>query len=142
MQPMLKCGHQANATKSDGTPCCAICAGLHFGYDEVDDSFDWYKTLKNRKSRCCNKSIRPSIEALNGKLAFFEYRGKGSYHSISSRKCLNCGKNQGFHETRKQYLERGKKLHPGLEQTCNNYKPGEEKPEEFDLHYCGCRGWD
>lgn len=35
MTPMMKCGHAANATNSDGKPVCAICILIGLGADEV-----------------------------------------------------------------------------------------------------------
>jgi len=65
-QPMMKCGHRANATSND-KPCCVICSGINSGYNEIDTEPD----LSNRKCKCsyCKKVI-PSTKAI----AFFEHK--------------------------------------------------------------------
>lgn len=44
--PMLKCGHSANATDGNGKPCCAICAPNPSAYQIVGID------LTGRKARC------------------------------------------------------------------------------------------
>ena len=70
-QPMMKCGHRANAT-SNGKPCCVICAGIKAGYNEIVDEPD----LSNRECKCdmCGKIV-PSLEAV----AFFEHKPTEKY---------------------------------------------------------------
>lgn len=65
-EPMMKCGHRANAT-NDEKPCCVICAGINSGWNEIAEEPD----LSKRKCICsyCKKVV-PSNEAV----AFFEYR--------------------------------------------------------------------
>ena len=91
--------------------------------------------LEGRTARCqCGKTA-PSTR--DGSLAFFEYRGPGSYEAEQG--CQHCGysKIAHFHfaehmKGRKTVVEQG--LCPGYEQAT------EGRP--FDLFYCGCRGWD
>ena len=76
MPVMLKCGHAANAhVERDGKsiPCCAICAGISAGYDEIDDS---PPDLSGRKARC---SYCKHIVDSGTSLAFFEYRPTEQY---------------------------------------------------------------
>jgi hypothetical protein len=49
MNPMMECGHSANAKDADGNPCCAICIGMIDGADRVMKSAP---DLSNRKARC------------------------------------------------------------------------------------------
>ena len=55
-QPMMKCGHAANATLSDGRPACVICYGLSAGADEVDLN---PPDLAGRRAKCadCDKTM-------------------------------------------------------------------------------------
>ena len=94
-EPMMACGHRANATESDGNPACAICVGipgLHADSTTIDPN---PPDLTIRTARCayygrpargrsregpCNGSWairdqpclceRPSTD----NLAFFEHR--------------------------------------------------------------------
>jgi hypothetical protein len=70
-QPMMKCGHRANAT-SNGKPCCVICADITAGYNEVAPEPD----LSKRMCKCpqCDKIV-PSTKAV----AFFEHRPDKEY---------------------------------------------------------------
>lgn len=71
-EPMMSCGHQANATcsKRGGLtfhppiPCCVICDCV-----EVDSDAP---NLEGRQARCMCGNTRPSSERAN--LAFFEHR--------------------------------------------------------------------
>ena len=66
-QPMMRCGHAANAVK-DGLPVCVICYGIVAGADEIDTN---PPDLTGRVARCtsCGRTA-PSSTAL----AFFEHR--------------------------------------------------------------------
>jgi len=70
-QPMMKCGHRANAT-NNGKPCCVICAGFNDKWKEIVEEPD----LTNRKCRCeyCKKIV-PSLNAV----AFYEHRPNEEY---------------------------------------------------------------
>ena len=81
-----------------------------------------------RYAKCCAESpILPSSKDL----AFFEYKGKGSYEATMSCKC-------GYYEV----------AHiPGETHTCtqycghcNDFQP--HGPYEYDRYYCGHSGWD
>lgn len=65
---MLKCGHTANAYRSDGTPCCVFC--------NCSEPAEKIPDLTGREARCphCGKT-RPS----DFSLPFFEYRPKSQY---------------------------------------------------------------
>lgn len=71
MDPMMKCGHRANAKNMEtGLPVCAICIGIGSGGDVVDDS---PPDMTNRMATCsygCKTPPRPSTD----NLAFFEHR--------------------------------------------------------------------
>lgn len=47
--PMLECGHAANAHDSEGKPSCAICVGLHPGAKIVAVN---PPDLSTRRARC------------------------------------------------------------------------------------------
>lgn len=67
---MLACGHAANATDSEGNPCCVICVGIHAGATTIVASPD----LAGRDARCTYFSTCRSQLPSNLKLAFFEFR--------------------------------------------------------------------
>jgi len=70
-QPMMKCGHRANATQN-GKPCCVICAGLSDGYDVVVEE----PNLEGRKCICSQcKKIVDSKDAI----AFFKHKPNEEY---------------------------------------------------------------
>lgn len=123
---MMKCGHAANADH-DGSPACAICAGINRGWDEVDDE---NVLLTGREARCSCGHVRPS----NVNLPFFEYRGDGSKMATDS--CKNCGYSEVAHtqeptRTQQNVVLNGK---------CPGFEP--RGAWEYDSYYCGCRGWD
>lgn len=67
-QHFMKCGHTANAVRSDGKPACVICAGIVPGWDEVETQ---PPSLEGRKARCAygqHAEVESSFS-----LAFFEY---------------------------------------------------------------------
>ena len=67
-RPMMKCGHAANAVRSDGSPGCVICIGFHPGADVIDDEAP---SLEGRRAICsdCSKTVPSGTH-----LAFFEHR--------------------------------------------------------------------
>lgn len=96
--------------------------------------------LKDRVAKChCNRE-RPSIEALNGSLAFFEYRGPKS--EVEKHICAECrfhyvahtkeGMARNVATNRKTVIERGECT--GFKKMVGGYPT--------DTYYCGCRGWD
>lgn len=123
--PMMKCGHAANAVNKEGLPCCAICAGLTPNADIVDENFG--DRLEGRMAICphCKKTVPSSLS-----LAFFEYRGSGSKWEEN---CKNCGI---FHKDQPVFRYKGRN-----EVHCSKYEP-RVGGFELDLYYCGCRGWD
>ncbi len=113
---MMKCGHAANAKNDAGDPSCAICVGINPGAEEVNAN---PPSLEGRVARCSScKAERPSANDL----PFFEYRGAGS----DAAKSCKCGLN--------------KSAHPGGWTKCNIFV--ERGALDYDLYYCGCRGWD
>ena len=124
--PMLKCGHAANGTCSNKggihydppVPCCVICSCI----EVTNVTF----SLEGRKAkRCTEASIRDS----STNLAFFEYRGAGS--KAATQSCKGCGYHKIAHKPDR--MNRSKRV-------CTNFQP--HGAWEFDLYYCGCRGWD
>ena len=65
--PLMKCGHTANALTGNGEPVCAICAGVVAEAYEVDEKED----LTGRTAQCtsCNTKRDSSYD-----LAFFKYQ--------------------------------------------------------------------
>lgn len=86
-KPMMKCGHAANATNSQGKPSCVICVGIHAGAEEIDG---FPPVLKDRLARCVyygkltrkcesNYGSKPNSlcdaeETSHPNLPFFEYK--------------------------------------------------------------------
>ena len=63
--PMMKCGHAANATDSDGKPSCAICIGIPPGAREINEH---PPDLTGRMAECsCHRKVASSTQ-----LPFFE----------------------------------------------------------------------
>lgn len=120
--PMMKCGCAAQGviTAKAGVkfdppiPACLI----HDCYEPATDTPD----LTGRMANCAygNHAIQPSDPE---KLAFFEYRGPGSRWATDYCKC-------GF----------AKIAHDEGRVKCKTFTP--RGPNERDLHYCGCHGWD
>lgn len=81
-----------------------------------------------RMAKCGCGALRPSIDFKN--LAFFEYRGKGS--TAATESCKNCKYHQNAH--RPEVMAKNTAL------KCTNFEP--HGAFEFDVFYCGCRGWD
>jgi hypothetical protein len=130
-KPMLTCGHIANARRyvdqdrEQWLHACAIC-----NCTDIDPE---QPHLDDRKARCyCGEqSERNSSD--HQKLAFFEYRGKGSPWAVSH---CRCGYAKNAH--------RDELTHVMQHCAKKNGQPGfiERGPHEFDNYYCGCRGWD
>jgi hypothetical protein len=74
--------------------------------------------LNRRLAHCasCSKEVES-----NWDLAFFEYRGPAS--TVAREHC-RCGYYECAHPTR----------------DCRQFHP--HGPYDYDLFYCGCRGWD
>ena len=71
-QPMMKCGHAANAVNGLGKPVCVLCIGLGIGCNEIDHTFE---VSKNREAICCYKYGSCEIHGKKPSstdLAFFE----------------------------------------------------------------------
>ena len=118
---LLSCGCRANSTDGDGNPSCAIHAGLGIDIYPVAEP-----NLEGRKALCsyCNIEMSSSLS-----LWFFEYRGAGSPNAI--HKCKNCGCYSSAHTEEKRRKNK---------YICNNFEA--HGPYDFDLFYCGCRGYD
>lgn len=117
---MMTCGHAANATRHtpDGSiPSCAIC-------DCVEQAPA--PDLTGRQARCGCGEVRPS----DPDLAFFEFRGEGSW--AAQNVCKTCRYAKKAHETENWARSNGK--------VCDSFQP--HGAYEFDTFYCGCRGWD
>lgn len=130
--PMMKCGHEANATYN-GKPCCVICAGILPHAYVIDES---PPDLSGRTAKCayCGKEQPSNPE----RLAFFEYCGE---NSIEATYCKVCGFGVSAHS--KENLdshppEYHKKLYKCIEE--DTYEPKGDRG--YDRYYCGCRGWD
>jgi len=67
--PMMECGHAANASGSDGSPCCAICIGIHPGAEKVAETPDF----EGRTARCSYYNTCKTVSPSGTKLAFFEH---------------------------------------------------------------------
>jgi len=135
--PMMKCGHVANAN-SNGKPCCVICAGVLPEAFIVNEN---PPSLEGRIAKCaygCGNE-RPSIESLQGRLAFFEYCGEDS---TESKHCKVCGFGPTAHLRRSKNLDNHPAYHDKLYKCIREgtYEPKGDRG--YDRYYCGCRGWD
>jgi len=122
---MMACGHVANGKNALGDPVCLIDIGIDPGAQVVVGQPD----LTGRRARCGvdHGEVDSSFD-----LAFFEYRGEGS--PAATRSCGNCGYFEEAHDGKKE----GK---PHLQRfVCDSFEP--KGAWDFDLYYCGCRGWD
>jgi hypothetical protein len=79
----------------------------------------------NRMARCSCGKTEPSSD--KAQLAFFEFRGVGSKEATET--CRHCGYHAVAHQPE----------HP-RRVACLDFEP--RGPQEFDLFYCGCRGWE
>lgn len=124
--PLMECGHVAQGTNAAGEPSCIICVGLVDGAEKVANPVP----LEGRMARCtCEREPVPS----SFDLAFFEYRGPGSYQGRVT--CRNCRYYDTAHEMKVRENP------PHLRRfCCDNFEPIGER--EFDLYYCGHAGWD
>jgi hypothetical protein len=125
---MMGCGCAANAQRrmADGSYVDACVIHNTTEKREAPD-------LSNRQARCAHcRAVRPS--SLD--LPFFEYRGLGSREAAEKCKCgyLSTPHTEAHQAERK---ERGRP--PFI---CKNGGFEAAGPNEFDLYYCGCRGWD
>lgn len=120
---MMKCGCAAmgqllseNSVRLDQPiPWC----GIHRCSEQVPTP-----DLAGREARCQCGRTKPSDP---DRLAFFEYRGPGSREVTETCEC-------GYHKVAHEIPDRAARL------KCKAFKV--RGPREFDLFYCGCRGWE
>lgn len=76
-RPLMKCGHAANATDTNGNPVCVICITPGKKDDPAIVVIE-LPSLEERKAICayCSEPIDSNID-----LAFFEYRPDKKYDS-------------------------------------------------------------
>lgn len=85
--------------------------------------------LKERTAKC-----QCGAEQVSDKdLAFFSFRGEGSKDATDS--CGTCGYAEVAH-TRAQELNEPHLAH------CRTHEFTPHGAWEYDVFYCGCRGWD
>lgn len=113
---LLACGCSANCTV-DGVPGCVTHGCTTPATEEPD--------LSQRQARCAyGDSIVPS----DYNLAFFKYRGPGSFDAINKCKC-------GYYR-----VAHNNSPTPSWSKRCQNFEA--HGPYEYDEYYCGCHGWD
>lgn len=134
--PMMKCGCAAQGvmTAKAGVkfdtpiPSCLI----HDCQEIADSAPDLTGRMAECAYRPAGHSLQPSDPE---KLAFFEYRGPGSRWATDVCKC-------GL--SRKPHDEHGGKIparkYALVMKGCAGFTP--RGPHQYDLHYCGCHGWD
>jgi hypothetical protein len=101
---------------------------------QLAQAFLELKKLVGREARCTCGQTAPSTKALDGYLAFFEYRGEGS--RSATEQCKHCGYYDCAHgnsedKELRNVVEEGK---------CPGFEP--KGDWGYDTYYCGCRGWD
>jgi len=83
--------------------------------------------LEGRQARCSYcKTIQPSSR----ELPFFEFRGEGSYDALNG--CRHCGYFEVAHKSPLPRHLAGR--------CCDHFES--RGAMEYDLYYCGCKGWD
>lgn len=89
--------------------------------------------LEGRMARCgIDHGTTPSSQSL----PFFQFRGEGSLAAIDS--CLHCGYSKFAHGEEASRWKNGK---TAVENAgCPGFEP--HGPWDYDLYYCGCRGWE
>jgi hypothetical protein len=123
----MQCGHTANARDDIGRPVCVICVGINPGAVNISAL---RPDLTGRKARCSYYSYCGGEEDSTYNLAFFEYRGEGSFEA--ENRCKNC---KFFHVAHTDTVRKSR--NPSV---CNNFEAIGSL--EYDLYYDGCRGWD
>jgi hypothetical protein len=83
--------------------------------------------LTGRVAKCSCGMTRTS----DPDLAFFEYRGADS--KCASNTCKHCRYYDVAHTDEVRAKNPGGRI-------CSNFEP--IGPYEWDIFYCGCRGWD
>jgi hypothetical protein len=92
--------------------------------------------LRDREARCTCGQTRPSTDAIQGRLAFFEFRGEGS--RSATEQCQHCGYAVVAHGPDAPVWKSGK---TAVEtHGCPGFEP--KGDWGYDTYYCGCRGWD
>lgn len=111
-RPMMTCGCAANATDGDGHPACAIHGTITAAPPP---------TLTGRTALCpdCDKKVPSDM-----RLPFFQFRGEGSSAAVDQCKC-------GYYEIAHQ---------EGRTRAGHPFEP--HGAWDYDLYYCGCRGWN
>ena len=85
-----------------------------------------------RQARCNCGRIEPSAKWQS--LAFFEPRGEGT---VAAKEYCKCEYAEIAHKPDPKMPTRRNVVAEGL---CPGFTP--HGAYEFDLYYCGCRGWD
>lgn len=89
----------------------------------------------SRKARCASCQ---TVVASSDKLPFFEDRGEGSREAVEA--CRICKCFEKAHHPRTDGPASGIGKIPSVIGTPHPFEP--HGAWEFDLYYCGCRGWD
>jgi len=124
-KPMMKCGHAANATREDGSHCCAICSP-----DDKAYILAHTPDLTGRQARCSCMRLTPS----STDLAFFEYRGPGSRIAVETCKC---NYHRVAHQRDPKRVDPSSVVELGK---CSGFVAN--GGHEYDSYYCGHAGWD
>lgn len=124
MKRVLKCGctPTSKLTASGGVKYDPPLDTCYHGTTEFKDE---QPDLHNRSAKCtyCGSTV-----ASRSNLAFFEYKGDGSYDATNMCEC-------GFGI--KAHTEERRSKNSSI---CNEFKS--RGAAKHDRYYCGCRGWD
>jgi hypothetical protein len=115
-KPMMKCGHAANATDSEGNPVCAICYGIN-------------PQLSRAATEVAEKP--PDLEGRRARCAYY-----GSSFQLYGRFSCSC------RTCEKRYEETGKKVCLCERDSDPDLPFFMHRPDQdYDEFYCGCHSW-
>jgi len=133
---LMACGHVAQGIM-DNSPACVICwpaAGSLIVADKPPLEGRFAKcAYNNSNDRYPEKHKHEPIPS-DYNLAFFEFRGEGSYKAGTMCAICNYSINAPRHG------DSWRKYDPKLDGEKHEFVP--RGAYEFDEYYCGCWGWD
>lgn len=118
------CSRSPYTMDAYGPPDITICTRC------AHETFMARNNLSERLARChCGRTVDSSWS-----LAFFEYRGPNS--QAAAKHCRHCG----YYEVAHRY--EASRVSPEPAKQCADHTFEPHGPYDYDIYYCGCRGWD